>query len=484
MTRSFKIPNTLTLLFCMLLIAMLATWIVPQGSFDTALTENGRSVVLPGTYSQVEERTYLTPWHLLTTIPRAFAAAQDIIFFVFIVGGVLSIARRTGTVDALIGRLLDKYNDKPHKLIFMVIFCFSLASGAIGTSGEYIPFVLILVALCKAMKLDSMTAVGMTVAGYGVGYGVSAVNPFTVLIAQNIADVPLYSGWWLRVAIILPFCLIAFHHVWSYAKKVMADPAQSLVAGLPCPIAGVETKSYPPLNTIHKLILLTFITTILLAIYGISVHGWYLYELGACFVGWGLLITLLGRLPVDDAADSFIEGVKDLTTTAVLIGVARGIAMILEDGQILHSIVHGLSLPLSHVPATISAFGMLVIQTIINVFIPSGSGQAFVTMPLMAPLSDLVGVPRQVAVLAFQFGDGFSNVLVPTNAVLMGIIGIAGIPYDRWFKFAFPLFLKLMSAAAVVVILATVFNYGAGVQPELAIQLTDSILLPELNALV
>lgn len=473
--KAFKVPHTLTLLLGMMIVAFIATWIVPQGFFETFINESGRSVVIPNTFELVNERQHLTPWDFFTAIPRAFAAAQDIIFFVFIVGGVLAIARQTGTVDALIGNLLNKHREMPEKLIFMVIFCFAMASSAIGTAGEYIPFVLILVALCKAMRLDSMTAVGMTVAGYCIGYGVSAFNPFTVLIAQGIAEVPPYSGLWLRLAIFLPFVLIGFHHVWSYAKKVKADPSQSLVADLPCPLNGSST-DYPELNGRHRLILGSLLATIAIAVWGISQYGWYLYELGACFVAWGILITFIGRLTFDQASDSFIEGVKDLTTTAVLIGVARGIGLILEDGQILHSVVHALSLPLSHVPASISAVGMLVIQTILNLFIPSGSGQAFVTMPLMAPLSDLVGIPRQVAVLAYQFGDGFSNMIIPTNAVLMGIIGIAGVPYDRWFRFCWPLLLKVSLAAAIVLVLATIFGYGAdGYAPaQAALQLMET----------
>ncbi|RUO37955.1 short-chain fatty acid transporter [Aliidiomarina taiwanensis] len=477
--KAFKVPHTLTLLFGMMIVALIATWIVPQGFFETFVNDAGRNVVVPNTFELTGERQFLTPWDLLTAIPRAFAAAQDIIFFVFIVGGVLAIARKTGTVDALIGNLLNKHRDTPEKLIFMVIFFFALASSAIGTAGEYIPFVLILVALCKAMKLDSMTAVGMTVAGYGVGYGLSAFNPFTVLIAQGIAEIPPYSGLWLRLVIFIPFSLIAFHHVWSYAKKVKADPSTSLVADIPCPLDGQEQAEYPTLNGRHRLILATFLGTVGFAIWGISQHGWYLYELGACFVGWGLLITVLGRLSFDEASDSFIEGVKDLTSTAVLIGVARGIALILEDGQILHSIVNGLAMPLSHIPAALSAVGMLLIQTILNLFVPSGSGQAFVTMPLMAPLSDIVGIPRQVAVLAYQFGDGFSNMIVPTNAVLMGIIGIAGVPYDRWFKFCMPLLAKIMLACAVVLVLAVIFGYGADLQEpvQAAVHIMDNVRL-------
>lgn len=466
MSQSFKVPHTLVLLLGMMVFSLIATWIVPQGFFDTVTTENGRQAVVAGTYKVVESANYLTPWDLLTAIPKAFAKAQDVIFFVLIVGGVLAIVRATGTVDALIGRLLERFSGAPEKLIFMVVFCFALASSAIGTAGEYIPFVLILVALCKAMRLDAMTAVGMIVAGYGIGYGVSAFNPFTVLIAQQIADIPVYSGLWLRLAIFIPFVLIGFHHVWRYTKLVQQDPSRSLMAGIPCPLSGEPAADYPQLNTRHKLILTSFIATLTLAVWGIATQGWYLYELGGVFIAWGVLCVFIGKLSADEAANKFIEGTSELVTTAILIGVARGIALVLEEGQILHTLVHAMSLPLSYVSAEISAVGMLVIQTVLNTFIPSGSGQAYVTMPLMAPLGDLVGVPRQVAVLAYQFGDGFSNMIIPTNAVLMGIIGMAGVPYSQWFKFCLPLLLKLMLASALVLVGATFFGYGLDVQPQ------------------
>lgn len=465
MTKWLRVPHTLTLLFSMMVLAMVATWIVPQGFFETQTLANGRSAVVPGTFALVEDRQYLSPWQLLTAIPRAFASAQDVIFFVMILGGVLSIARATGTVDALIGRLLERYNNKPQMLIFMVVFCFAMASSFIGTAGEYIPFVLILVALCKAMRLDAMTAVGMTVAGYGIGYGVSAFNPFTVLIAQQIADLPPMSGNWLRFAIFVPFVLIGFHHVWSYAKKVHANPNNSMVADLPCPLGDKAQVNYPTLALNHKLILASFVATIGLVAYGIKVHGWYLYELSACFIGWGLFSAVIGKISADIASQKFIDGAMELTTTAMLIGVARGISLVMEDGQILHSLVHGLSLPLSYVGAEAAAVGMLLIQTLLNFFIPSGSGQAYVTMPLMVPLADLLEIPRQVAVLAYQFGDGFSNMIVPTNAVLMGIIGIAGIPYGHWFRFCLPLMIKLMLASSLVLVLAIVFDYGLSLQP-------------------
>jgi uncharacterized ion transporter superfamily protein YfcC len=468
MTEKFKVPHTLVLLLAMMLIAYIATWLVPQGFFEQVTLDNGRQAVVPGTYALSDEQVRLTPLDFLVAIPRALAAAQDVIFFVFIVGGVLSIARATGTIDALIGSLLEKFGHKPHLLIFMVVFSFALASGAIGTAGEYIPFVLILVGLCKAMRLDAMTAVGMVVTGYGIGYGVSAFSPFTVMVAQQVAGIPLYSGIELRLAIFVPFVLIGFHHVWRYAKRVQQDPANSMTAGLPCPLANSEQADYPALNMRHKLILFGFVATIVVAIWGISQKGWYLYELGAIFICWGLFAAIAGKLSADIAAERFIDGVKELATTAILIGIARGIALIMEDGQILHTLVYGMSAPLSHLGAELAAVGMFIMQSILNLFIPSGSGQAYVTMPLMAPVGDLIGVNRQIAVLAYQFGDGFSNMIIPTNAVLMGIIGTAGVPYHLWFKFCFPLILKLSFAAAIVLVGAVIFDYGADVQPVVA----------------
>ena len=452
MAAKLKMPHTLALLFFLMVAALVATWIVPQGQFATELTETGRSVVIPGSYQVVEERELLSPWELFTAVPRAFMAAGDIIFFLFIIGGVLAIIRATGTIDALLGRLLDAFGDKPASLIFAVVFVFSLASSAIGSSGEYIPFVLILVALCRAMNMDPMVAVGMIVAGYGVGYGMAAFNPYTVVVAQGIAEIPTYSGWPVRLGLLVPFVLIAVHHVWSYSRRVQADPSASLVADIEPPAGGTPPAEYPAMNWRHVAVMAAFLGALGIAIWGIASRGWYLTELGAAFLVAGLLAAAIGRLDINLTSEKFVRGAMDLTETALLVGVARGIALIMEDGQILHTIVHYLSLPLSLVGAELSALGMLTIQSILNLFIPSGSGQAFVTMPLMAPLGDIVGVTRQVSVLAYQMGDGFTNMLIPTNAILMGMLGIAGIPYARWFRFCLPLVLKLFVAAALVLV--------------------------------
>ncbi len=462
MSTGIRVPHTLTLLLGMMVLAMVATWIIPQGFFETTTGVGGRASVVPGTYAQVESPVRLGPWHLLVAVPRAFAAAQDIIFFLFIIGGVLSVVRATGTIDALIGRMLNAFSGQPAALIFVAMLVFALASSTVGSSGEYIPFVLVMVALCRAMRLDAMTAVAIILCGYGIGYGVGAFIPYTVVVAQRIAELPVYSGWWLRLALVLPFVLVAAHHVWSYARRVQADPRQSLLVDVEAAQAepGASLPTYPALNGRHILIVLLFFLALGGAVYGISRHGWYLNQLGAAFLAWGILAVVIGRIPVNDAAQHFIDGARDLTTTAVLVGVARGVALILEDGQILHTLVHAMSMPLQHLGPHLAAVGMLCMQTVLNFFIPSGSGQAYVTMPLMAPLGDLVGVGRQVSVLAFQMGDGFANIIVPTNAILMGILGMAGVPYAIWLRFCIPLMAKLLAMCALVLVLAVTFGFS------------------------
>lgn len=448
----FNMPHTLTLLFILMVAALVATWIIPQGAFQTELI-NGRQGVVPGTFEMVEDGLTLHPISLFTAIPRAFAAAQDIIFFLFIIGGVMAVIRKTGAIDALLGRLLENLGSKPATLIFIVIFVFAMASSAVGASAEYIPFILILAALCRSMKMDTMTAVGMIIVGYGVGYGAAAFNQYTVVVAQGIAGLPTYSGWEVRLGVMLPFVMVGAHHVWSYARKVQLNPSQSLVADIPFPMKEDSDKAYPSLTVSHILILVAFIGALFVAVYGIRNFGWYLTELGAAFLILGIITAIIARLGPSIMANEFVVGAKELTETALLVGVARGIALMLEDGQVLHTIVHYLSIPLNMVGAELAAVGMMLMQTVLNLFVPSGSGQAFVTMPLMAPLSDILEISRQIAVQAFVFGDGFANMIVPTNAVLMGMLGMAAVPYDRWFRFCMPLMLKFLVMAAVCMVL-------------------------------
>ncbi len=455
----FKVPHTLVLLFGMMVFALLLTYILPQGSFETVENEHGRSVVVPGSYKQFPEKSFMSFLSLFTALPKAFADSQDIIFFVFIIGGALAVIKSTGVIDAFLGKMLEKFNTRPQILIVTSMLVFSIGSSTLGMAEEYLPFISVLIALCIGMKMDVISAVGIMVVGYGIGYGVAAINPFTVLIAQEVAELPPTSGLWYRLILLVPFFLVGWHHVQKYALSVRKDASKSLMSGMDISQTNEKT-DYPALTKIHWLIFLLTIITLSIIVYGISKWHWYLVELGAAFFALAIAVSIVGRINPNKAAIAFGIGASELTTTALLIGFARSIALLLEDGMVLHTIVHYLSIPLQSVGPELASVGMFMFQSLMNFFIPSGSGQAFVTMPLMAPIADLSGVSRQIAVLAYQFGDGFTNMLVPTNAVLMGIIGIAGIPYDKWFKFIIPLMIKIWIVGSIALVIAVWLGYN------------------------
>jgi uncharacterized ion transporter superfamily protein YfcC len=460
MSKPFRVPHTLVLMFAMMIVALALTWVLPAGSFDTEVNDAGREMVVPGTFEIMDEDApTLSPWSLFTVVPRALADAQGIIFFVLIIGGALAVIRQTGAMDALLARIIERFGNLPAALILVGMLAFGIASATLGMAEEYIPFAAILIALCVAMRMDTVTAIGIMVVGYGIGYGVAVINPFTLLVAQEVAELQPGSGMWYRLLLWIPFFAVGFHHVWRYARRVQADPTNSLVADVAAAQPPQPTEQ-PPLDGRRQLVLLATLGALVALVIGIAVFDWYLVELGAVFLILAIVAGLIGGLRLDGIADSFTRGAAELAGTAILIGFARSIALLLEDGLVLHTIVNALATPLSMVPAELSAVGMLFIQSVLNLFIPSGSGQAFVTMPLMAPIGDLVGVTRQVSVLAFQFGDGFMNMIVPTNPVLMGIIGLAGIPYDRWFRFIFPLIVKLFIVGALALMVAVWIGYA------------------------
>lgn len=454
-----KVPNTLVLLFGMMVFALILTYVLPQGSFQRSENEHGSTEVLPDSYEQLHDASTLKIWSLFTVLPRAFADTQAIIFFVLIIGGALSVTKSTGAIDAILGKMLEKFHSRPSILITAIMLVFCIGSSTLGMAEEYLPFISILIALSIGLQMDAITAVGIMVVGYGIGYGVAAINPFTLLIAQEIAEVPPTSGLWFRLVILIPFFVLGWYHVRKYGLKVRRDPEKSLMKD----VSETEHKHssvYPPLTRTHWIVLILTIVTLLMIVVGIARYDWYLTELGASFFALAIVVTIVARINPNDAAKSFGQGAAELTVTALLIGFARSIALILQDGQVLDTIVHYLSIPLQGMGPELAGVGMFLFQSVLNFFIPSGSGQAFVTMPLMSPIADLTGLSRQIAVLAYQFGDGFTNMIVPTNAVLMGIIGIAGIPYDKWFRFIFPLMIKIWILGSIVMVIAVMIDYS------------------------
>jgi len=459
--RRLKVPHTLVLLFGMVGLAQILTYLLPAGTFDRVENAAGRLQVVPGSFHLTPDAEALSPLAIFTAIPKGFSAAHEIIFFVFIIGGAFAVLRASGAVDAAIGALLRRLGNRPFWLIAGGILIFALGSSTIGMAEEYLPFVPVLIVLAHALGYDAIVAVGIMTVGYGVGYGVAALNPFTVMIAQDVAGLDPASGLWYRLVLLGVFLPIGIHHVWSYAKKVGRDPSSSLVADV-SPMEGSTDPAadHPRMTSTHRWVLGAVVVALLVLIYGLSRWHWYLVEMGALFVALAIVLAIIARMSPDRTAVEFGKGAAELTTTALMIGVARGIQVVLDEGGVVDTIVHGISLPLQELPGALSAVGMFFVQSVANFFIPSGSGQAYVTMPIMAPLADLVGVTRQVAVLAYQFGDGFTNILVPTNAVLVGILAMAAIPFDRWVRFILPFMIKVWVVGSIALAVAVLIGYA------------------------
>ena len=462
----FKVPHTLVLLFGMVVLAQILTYLLPAGAFERVENAAGRLQVVPGSFHLTPDAEALSPLAIFTAIPRGFSEAHEIIFFVFIIGGAFAVLRATGAVDAALGAVLRRLGHRPFWLVTGGIFIFAAGSSTIGMAEEYLPFVPVLIVLARALGYDAVTAVGIMTVGYGIGYGTAVINPFTVLIAQDVAGLQPTSGLWYRLVVLGVFLPIGVHHVWSYARKVGADPSKSLVADVdPVDAASGVTPEGEPgadharMTATHRWVLLAVGAVLVVLVYGLSRWHWYLVEMGALFVGLTIILAAIARMSPDRTAVEFGKGAAELTTTALMIGVARGIQVVLDQGGVVDTIVHGISLPLQDLPGALSAVGMFFVQSLANFFIPSGSGQAYVTMPIMAPLADLVEVSRQVAVLAYQFGDGFTNILVPTNAVLVGILAMAAVPFDRWLRFILPFMVKIWIVGSVALAVAVLLGY-------------------------
>jgi len=491
-----RFPDSLVLIFTMVVMAQLSAYLLPAGAFDRAPVDSplasdqvmvleepvsvgeltvpaGTSMVLPaGTRQQSPGRRVVPgsyhpvdaeplPWHAaLTSIPEGMAKAADIIFFVFLVGGVIGVVKATGAIDALIGTAIRRLGSRPAWLVGGMISLFAVGSSTVGMAEEYMPFVPILVAMCLALKLDAVVAMGIVYIGAGVGYGAAALNPFTVLIAKDIAGQDPSVFFWPRWVLLAVCVAIGTHHVLAYGATIRADPSRSLVAHVDYADGAYDMPDDTELTAPRVAVLAVFVAMIGVFIWGVNAHGWYLVELAAMFLAVGLIAAVIGRLNPNEVAARFTAGASELTGTALLIGFARTIEVIWVDGQVIDTVIHGIASALQAAEGlgaaapVVGAWGMLVVQSICNLLIPSGSGQAYVTMPIMAPLADLVGVGRETAVLAYQFGDGFTNMVVPTNALLMGMLGLARVPYPAWVRFITPLLLKVYAVALGVLALA------------------------------
>ncbi|MBS1262189.1 MAG: hypothetical protein MAG453_01530 [Calditrichaeota bacterium] len=457
--KRFQPPNTFLIVSGLLVIVAVLTWIVPGGRFDTEIVE-GREVVIPESFEPVPHEPQGL-MDLLIAPVRGFVDASEIIVFVFIVGGAFALLQRTEAIDAVIRRLANASRRSKwirNAIIPLFMTLFSLGGAVFGMAEETIPFVLIFVPLSLALGYDSIVGVAIPFIGSGAGFAGAFFNPFTVGIAQGIAELPLFSGLEYRLVVWLVTTTIAISFVSIYAARIRRNPERSPVKEIDDEVRrtlhlDLETTAGESVSGGRKVVVLVvFALTMALLVYGVLELKWYIEEIAGLFLAMGIAIGIAGGMRGGEIADGLVDGAKDLVGVAVIIGIARGILLLAKDGRIIGTMLHALSNVVGELPAVVSAQAMFVFQSFLNFFVPSGSGQAALTMPIMAPLSDLVGVGRQTAVLAYQFGDGFSNMIIPTSAIVMGVLSLAKIPWTTWARWVLPLVLLLSLAGMLLLI--------------------------------
>lgn len=454
--KSIKIPHTLAIIFSIIVIVALATWILPGGAYETTVTDSGRTVTVPGTFEYVESNPQGLE-EVLTAPIRGIIQVANIIGFIFIVGGAFAVIQNTGAINAGLSRLVGFLKNKPGLSIWVIplaMFTFSLGGSTFGLAEETIPFVLIFIPLSLALGYDSIVGIAMPYVGSALGFATAMINPFTLGVAQGITELPLASGFFYRTIVWFVVTLVGTLYVMRYASKIKKNPELS-------PVYESDKRFSDKINDLnstidftlsHILVLITFTFGIGLLVYGVMKLDWYINEIAGLFLGIGILSGILGRLKTDQIATSFVEGAKDLTTAALIVGTARGILIIATDGGIIDTILNFLANHISALPTIISGYAMFLLQTMINFFIPSGSGQAALTMPIMAPLGEMVGITRQTSVLIYQMGDGFSNIIIPTSGTLMAVLGVAKLDWTKWAKWVLPLQLIFLVTAFLILI--------------------------------
>ena len=458
MLKNLRMPNTFVLLFSLLVMIAIATWFVPGGKYETHVVD-GKTLIDPASFHYVSANPQGFVALMMSPI-KGFVEAALIIGFILIVGGAFGVLQKTEAIDSMIKTVVQA-NRKSRFVRAMIIpvfvTLFSLGGATFGMAEEAIPFVLIFIPLALALGYDSITGVAIPFVGSQVGFAAAFLNPFNVGIAQKIADVPMFSGIGFRLIVWALATALTIAFLMWYAARIKKNPVLS-------PTYEIDQErrllakddglaEFAGMTGAHKLVLLLFSGALITMVVGVVKFGWFIEEIAALFLVMSILVALVGRLNSDQFVDTFIQGAKDLMTTALVIALARATVILARDAQIIDTILHSLMPLIQSSNPIFAAHKMFFIQTIINFFIHSGSGQAALTMPIMAPLADLVGVSRQTAVLAFQFGE-FTTSMIPTSGITVGVLALAKIPWATWAKWMIPLQLIYFVLALVMLAIA------------------------------
>jgi len=439
--NKLKLPNTFVLLALILGMICAASWLAPGGRYGTREAA-GKTVIDPDVYQALPAVPQGIS-ELLQAPVKGFTEAGLIIGFVLITGGAFSVLQKTQAIDAAIAAMAragERSAWVRQGFIPLFVSLFSLGGATFGMNEEAIPFVLIFVPLALALGYDSLVGVAIPFLGSQVGFASAFLNPFNVGIAQGIAGVPLFSGVAYRFLVwLLATAATAGFLMW-HAARVKRRPAISPVAAIDRERSASQPagEAVLQMNRRHRLVLLAFAGALLAMVAGVVLYHWFIEQIAALFLGMAIVIGLVARLDADALASAFIDGARDMVGTALVIALARASMVLARDAQLIDAMLHALMPLVASSSPVLAAQKMFLVQSVINFFIHSGSGQAALTMPIMAPLADLVGVSRQTAILAFQFGE-FTTPIIPTSGITVGVLALARIPWIVWVRWMLPL---------------------------------------------
>jgi uncharacterized ion transporter superfamily protein YfcC len=438
--RSF--PNALTLVVSFILFAGILSYIIPKGQYQRVVDPNTkREIVVPGSYQTVKAEN-LSPLQILVCIPKGIINGGEVVILIFLVGGCFFIVEKTGALKAGVASLAAKVKGKETFALVLISSLFALGGATEGMQEEIIPLIPVLLVLTRKLGYPPLITISISYGAAVIGSAFSPVNPFGVVLAQKIADVPFLSASGFRALVFVLAFVLWMIVVIRYANKNRITKQAE------------DVSSFSILSYRHIIILLLVMAAFVLLIAGMLKLGWGFNEISAEFFVVGILIGLLGGLGVNGTFIAYSDGFKEMTFAAMIVGLTYGISLVLKEGLIMDSVIHGLFTPLQHVPPILSAFGMMCSQAALHVALPSYSGQAALTIPILAPLSDLIGISRNVCVMAFQYGAILMDMIIPTNGTLMAVIALAGISYDQWVRFVLKKLLVIFLLCAITLFIA------------------------------
>lgn len=461
--RNFVMPDAFIIIFGIVVLAALSTYILPAGSYERE-TVDGVTTVVPDSYSTVESNP-ASLMDLFKSVQLGMIEAANIIFLIFVIGGIIQVINSTGAIDSGINTLIDKTKGRYMLLIASVSGIFGVLASLGLAANAVIAFIPIGIALARSLKLDAIVGIATVYLGYYSGMIAGIFDPSILGLAQTIAELPLFSGMLLRVFIFIALITVTILYINRYAKKVKNNPEKSIMGDQPFgsleeeKIDSVQTGKTNLTNT-QKIVLFTFVVFISIFIYGAFTMGWAINELVGLFLMMGIVIAIIARINPNEFVRTFIKGAQSITYGALVVGLARAVVVILEDGIVLDTIVHAVMGPLGSTTLFIGAQLLFFFNMAFNLIVTSGTGQAAIIMPVMVPIVDLLGLTRQTGVLILMLGDGFTNIITPTSGVLMAVLAVGGVSWTKWIRFAFPLLLIWIVIGIIAIGYATITGYG------------------------